>query len=867
MRKLIVPLVILLILGLMGVGGYLLYVNYGSPKNTLTVWTLKGTESGIKAVADEFAKQNSNVNVKIVPVAEKDYEFRFLYALSAQKTVDGIAPPDVLVLPNETLPLHRSKLVAAPDGALDAGIHSYKPKPSPSATPTQEVPKGRSNASIIKQDYGPIATNDLVDGTATYGVPLNSDTLALYYNKSLISQPPQTWNALADATKRLTQKSGSTISRSGVALGDATVAHGLDVLSILMLQNGTTMVRSGEKLAGFNLQTTSGSNPGANALDYYTSFARSNKETYSWASKGSDSMASLKAGKAVMAFGYATDIATLTSASIGVAPLPQVDAKSPKTYGRYLTMGVTKQATNPSLAWKFAALFANPDLNVVYAKATKTLPARIDAAKKMTFDAKLQVFADQIGQATNWPKKEVEIADGALTEAINLVLAGGRSASDALDVAAKAYTTFLQRDSGLSSEKDIMNFWLSSDDSTDYTFLLADFLQDNKDVNRVIRTSVESDRFEWELLNAMAARLGPDIVALPSDRVTRMQHTIKALPVGTFKPAEIKASDSEILRRLFVPAIADDNLIGSRIYGMPMAVETLYLAYNVELFKDLDRQKNDEGDSVYNDNSALFSQGPTTWDDLALMAELGVSRNGATIERPFVALGTGGNVAHAADIYAAFVKQAGGDINNPDKVRSGIQLPISSSDKRVPGQEALDYILSFSDPKNANYSWNASQPNSIEAFADGKVMMAFIYPRDVAKIKARNPNLNIKFFPLPQIDTVSEPVDFASNFSFVVPVASRHSDKALKLIVMAASADQHDNAGGIKLNDNKPPTVERTGGATAQAFQSNTARSYAKGMYPDEVDTALVELLDKKQSIGQAANQLNQLLPKTIFAK
>lgn len=863
MRKVITGIVIaVFVIGAIG-GGYFLFRSFGGSKATLTVWTLSGTESGIKAVADYFSKTHKGVKITVVPVPESVYEFRFLYALASQKSVDGIPPPDVLVLPNETMALHRSKLVAAPEGVIDKAIQSYQATPKPNQTP-QSVTKGRANSEIIKQDYSPAAVTDTATGTTVWSIPLNSDTLAMFYNKSLIAIPPKTWEEVADVAKKVTQKSGQTINRSAVALGNSSVDHALDIVSILMLQNGTAMTKN-ESTAGFNLSTPSGIHPGANALDFFTSFAKSSKETYSWNTPFGSSLLALKTGKTALAFGYMSDALGLPG-TISVAPLPQVDPNSAKTYGRYLTIGVTKNAVDPKLGWQFASHFANPDLAQTYARATKTIPARFDAAKQFG-DNRQKVFVDQVPLAVTWSKKEVGVADGALGEALNLAVGGDTSASTALDVAAKAYTTFLQADSGIPSDPAFLSLWQSSDDTTNYRVAIQNFLADHKDVGRVVVSKREAKRFEWELLNVLAARLGPDIAAVPSRLVGRLHQTLKSFPAGTFKPSSFKASDGELLQKLFAPAVANDNYIDGKLYGMPPSIETLYLAYDRKRFQDLDRDRNSNEDQDYLDNSGLFADGPTTWDDLATMAKIATKRDGANLNQPFLALGTGSNVQHASDIYAAFVMQAGGEVNNPDRLRSGIQLPISSSDNRVPGQEAYDFIVSFSDPKQENYTWNKDQPNSLEALATGKTMVAFIYPRDIAIIEKLNPGIELRFFPLPQIDDASAPLDFAASASLTVPKSSPHSQTAGQFVVTAVKQGQESGFVAPTKTEDIPKTTDRAGISEIQRFQANTAQTFFRGNYPDDIDVILNNLLDKKISLDQAATRLNQFLPKAIFGR
>ena len=57
-------IVILLIVGL---GGYFIYRYFGGGSGTITVWTLRGNETAVKAVADIYHLQHAGYKVKIVP--------------------------------------------------------------------------------------------------------------------------------------------------------------------------------------------------------------------------------------------------------------------------------------------------------------------------------------------------------------------------------------------------------------------------------------------------------------------------------------------------------------------------------------------------------------------------------------------------------------------------------------------------------------------------------------------------------------------------------------------------------------------------------------------------------------------------------
>lgn len=873
MSKRIIGIVgIIVIIILLAGGGYFAYRVFFGGSGTITVWTLPGNEEAIKKVAEIFNKKHPSYRVKIVPVPEQEYEFQSLYALATQKGTTQHPAPDVWILPNEWMSFHRNKLVSAPDGVLDQAIKGYQRK-RPKDEPVPDWPKsGRTNTQIIQEDYAPIAANDLVADGKVWGIPLNMDTLALFYDRTKISPPPKTWTDIVNQTKQFTTKSGDTVTRSTIALGDnLSVAHNLDILSILMLQSSTQMVDEKSGVATFNISSTGATPPGTRAIDFYTSFARSNKETYTWNKSLGDSLQALKNGKTLMAIGYLNDldaVGPILQTKIGVAPLPQTDSNKPMTYGRYLAATVTKQASEPKkakAAWEFISYFANPDASELYSTTLRQVPARKDVAKRLTLGPQYTAYLDQVGIATNWQKREVSIADGALDEALNLILARNENPQVALDVASKGYTTFLQQPTGIETDPQIISLWQSTEDVTDYKGVIRAYVSKVKDLKRVALSSHSPDRFEWEMINAMAARLGPDLVLLKNDTIARFAPTLRAFPAGSFNQSDKRLTDLQAIDRFYVPAVRDDAVIDGKLYAMPANIETLMLAMNADLMKQLIFDKNREENAEFIQHQEKFTSGPPLWDDVKTMARLATKRNGSTLTQSFIALGKGSNVAHANDIYAILIKQYGGEISDPDRLVTGIQLPVSSSTPTIIGQQAKDFLQSFSDPGASHYTWNGSQPNSLDALAQGKVFTAFVYPRDVAYIRKLNPTINLHFVPLPQLNVSSDPQDIASYYSFAIPLGGKRPNDALGFIKSAVLDDlAEDFVSPIK--DNRTTTVlDRNGRANPQAIQRNTAQSYYKGLFPNELDQALTELLDNKTNLTQSANKINASLKKKII--
>ena len=122
-----------------------------------------------------------------------------------------------------------------------------------------------------------------------FGLPLSIDTLALYYNKDMLNQsqialPPLTWTEFLDDVKKMSviDRQG-TIVRSGAAMGTAyNIPRVFDIISVLMIQNGSTMYENDNVTWTSASETQEGYYPGTAAVDFYTSFASPDREAYTW---------------------------------------------------------------------------------------------------------------------------------------------------------------------------------------------------------------------------------------------------------------------------------------------------------------------------------------------------------------------------------------------------------------------------------------------------------------------------------------------------------------------------------------------------------------------------------------------------------
>src|SRR3990167_2177105 len=142
----------------------------------------------------------------------------------------------------------------------------------------------------VVNDYVDVVGKDVIIDNQIYGLPFSVDTLVMYYNKDLLATagiplPPETWQEFVQDVPRLTiQDNEGTIIQSGAALGTAdNVSRSVDILSLLMIQNGTNMVDPVTGKVSID-KAVEGSAylHGHKALEFYTDFASPNKEVYTW---------------------------------------------------------------------------------------------------------------------------------------------------------------------------------------------------------------------------------------------------------------------------------------------------------------------------------------------------------------------------------------------------------------------------------------------------------------------------------------------------------------------------------------------------------------------------------------------------------
>lgn len=322
--------------------GTLFFLSSREPKESeLNFVSSSEDEKNFEGIIPAFEQAN-NVKVNFLKKAAENYELESLNLLSTGKI-------DVWGIPYTWLAKQKNKLSSAPS-SLSGSYKTIYPE------------------SIAKQN--------ILDGIY-YGVPLSLDALVLFKNPELVSsarskstlldeqsealsKSPDNWDIIGEQSKIITSKSGSNVTISGLALGSPNIDASSDILTILMLQNGTQMTNQDNTQATFHTainQFGGESFPGARALEYFAKFGQKNSPYFAFSDSLGDNVRAFSEGKVAYLIDYAKkedEIKRINpDLNFEILPLPQVkETQNPVNLLSYETLTVPQTSKNQTLAWK-----------------------------------------------------------------------------------------------------------------------------------------------------------------------------------------------------------------------------------------------------------------------------------------------------------------------------------------------------------------------------------------------------------------------------------------------------------------------------------------------------------------------------------
>jgi len=407
-----------------------------SPGNvTLKYWGLWETKNNIQPLIDEYQKAHPNVTIEYEERSPK-----FYYETLKSRLISDSAP-DIARMHLTWVPKLSANLAALPASVMDS--------------------------ATFNSTFYPVVSKWCTQVDQIYCLPLMYDGLALVYNQSLfekagIANPPKTWEEFKEMAQKLTVKDGQgKIIQAGAALGTAeNVTEFSDLLGLLMLHNGVQFQDS--KTGKVTFQETispDGRNTGAEAVEFYTQFAKGKGQV--WDPSLGESTAAFAAGKVAMIFASSWRLQNVLNANpalkVVATAVPQLTTPEGGltniNWASFWVEGVAQQSTHQAEAWDFLKFITEKEQLLNFQKTVTTTSAarlfgeiypRQDISSLLLSDLYLEPYVTGAPAAETWYFCDRtwdgllnDTIKGFLSQAVASVVNGG-SAESSLNVAAQS---------------------------------------------------------------------------------------------------------------------------------------------------------------------------------------------------------------------------------------------------------------------------------------------------------------------------------------------------------------------------------------------------------------------------------------------
>lgn len=277
-----------------------------------------------------------------------------------------------------------------------------------------------------------------------------------------------------------------------------------------------------------------------------------------------------------------------------------------------------------------------------------------------------------------------------------------------------------------------------------------------------------------ELASAIATGDAPDLVLASQEELRPLAKLLAPVPLSTLPTATFNTTFIEEGSLFSAPA-------GAGYYGVPFLVDPLVL---------------------FSNRSILSSEGvakpPATWEALTgLVPNVAILTPTKQITRGLIGLGTYDNVRNARAILSSLFLQIGVPMSS--YVNSGLSANLSgfSTGGVLPGRAVLNFYTQFADPSKVSYTWNASLPDTRQAFQNGELALYLGFASEARFFMAANPNLDFIVSPLPQPATATLKSAYGLIYAFMIPRSAANASGAYQAAALLTGSTVQSIAAGL----------------------------------------------------------------------
>ncbi|MEA3272758.1 MAG: extracellular solute-binding protein [Patescibacteria group bacterium] len=427
---------------------------------TLKYWRVFDGPDAFNEIITEYRALRPHINIEYRKLRFDEYEEEIIDALAEDRG------PDIFSIHNTWMGKYKPKIASVPEKITMAyttitGTFKKEKTTVLKTKPSISLKQLRENFVDVVLDDVIMSTTDNKGKTVDkiYGLPLSLDTLVLFYNRDLlnaakIAQVPTTWKNFQQATTKMTKidRSGN-ILQSGAALGASdNVERYFDILSLLMMQNGTKMTDERGSITFHQMPPELEGRPlppGEEALTFYTDFASPSKEVYSWNDAMPNNLTAFTQGKIAFFFGYSYHLPTIRAnapkLNLGIAKAPQIEGAPEINYANYWVEVASKKSKHLDEAWDFIQFAADPTRVDKYLSIAKRPTALRALIESQLDDLDLGTFVAQTLTAETWYKGvDPDTAEDAFAQMIDSIISRTMETKDAIELAARRISQTLR---------------------------------------------------------------------------------------------------------------------------------------------------------------------------------------------------------------------------------------------------------------------------------------------------------------------------------------------------------------------------------------------------------------------------------------
>lgn len=324
----------------------------GDKKVTITYWqhSSQARDKMMQDLAKEFMDKNKNITIKTEFIPEDSYSTKLISSLATD------AAPDVMQVESGMIPR------LAKSGSI------------------QPLDEKVLSADKVASEFIPATVDGLKYNGKYYGLPTDTQTIVLYWNKDLVKDAgldaengPKTWDELRDWAKKLTKTEGGKMSQSG--WGEK--GYNPEVQALVNQYGGKMVDENGKYVFADDAKAVE-------AIQFMVDVYKKDKV---YDTQFMKNWAGFRQGKVAMMLGHPAMLGNLKQTApnvkLGMSLIPAKDGKNTTIVTSWAY--VASKKANSEAATKWIEFLTSKDVQKKWTKQTGELPAR----KELLTDSEL----------------------------------------------------------------------------------------------------------------------------------------------------------------------------------------------------------------------------------------------------------------------------------------------------------------------------------------------------------------------------------------------------------------------------------------------------------------------------------------------